>query len=123
MGFSRFSGTGGTTGESGRSGIVCVDNVYCVSLVVFLNAYKGVVSEDSGFGSKLQIKLVGNCADEVIYRLVDFVGRGVRRARAREGVELVKLERRLLSVASPSVKLAGAGNFGNIGVGKVVLVV
>ena len=40
----------------------------------------------------------------------------------REGVKLVKLECRLLSVVSPSVELAGAGNGGNIKVGKVVLV-
>ena len=48
-------------------GVVCVDDVYCVSLVVLLNAYEGVVSEDGGFGSKLQVKLVGDRSDEVVY--------------------------------------------------------
>ena len=86
-----------------------------MSLVVFLNAYEGVVSEDGGFGSKLQVKLVSNCSDEVVYRLVDFVGGRVGRGRTREGVKLIELECRLLSVASPSVELAGAGNLGNVG--------
>ena len=94
-----------------------------MSLVVLLDAYEGVVSEDGGFGSELEVKLIGDCPDEVVNRLVDLVGRGVGRARAREGVKLVKLECHLLSVASPSVELAGAGNGGNIEVGKVVLVV
>ena len=92
-------------------------------LVVLLDTYERVVSEDGGFGGELQVKLVGNCSNEIVYRLVDLVGRRVGRARAREGVKLVKLECRLLSVASPSVELAGAGNGGNVGVGKVVLVV
>ena len=122
MGFSGFLGTGGATRESCRAGVVCVDNVYCVSLVVLLDAYEGVVSEDGGLGSKLQVKLVGNCSDEVVYRLVDFVGGWIRGRGAREGVELVKVKSRLLSVASPSVELAGAGNGGNVEVGKVVLV-
>ena len=123
MGFSGFLGRRGTAGKSCRTGVVCVDNVYCVSLVVLLDTYEGVVVKDGGFGSELQIELVSNCSDEVVYCLVDFVGRRVGRARAREGVKLVKLECRLLSVASPSVELAGAGNGGNVGVGKVVLVV
>ena len=79
--------------------------------------------EDCGFGSKLQVELVGNCSDKVIYRLVDFIGRGIRGRGAREGVKLIELECRLLSVASPSVELAGAGNGGNVRVGRVVLVV
>ena len=122
VGFRGFSGTRGTARKSGRTGVVCVDDVYCVSLVVLLDAYEGVVSEDGGFGSELQVKLVGNCSDEIVYHLVDLVGRRVGRGRTREGVKLVKLECRLLSVASPGVKLAGAGNGGNVEVGKVVLV-
>ena len=106
-------------------GVICVDNVYRVSLVVFLNAYEGVVSEDGGLSSKLQVEFVSNCSDEIVYRLVDFVGRRIRGRGAREGVKLVELERRLLSAASqtPSVKLVRAGNGGNVEVGKVVLVV
>ena len=110
---------GGTARKSCRTRVVCVDNVYCVSLVVFLDAHEGVVSEDGRFGGELEVKLVGNCSDEVVNRLVDFVGR----RGAREGVKLVKLECRLLSVASPSMELAGAWNGGNVEVGKVVLVV
>ena len=83
-------------------------------MVILLNAYEGVVSEDGGFGSKLQVKLVGNCSDEIVYRLVDLVGRRVGRGGTREGVKLIELECRLLSVASPSVELAGAGNGGNV---------
>ena len=105
-GFSGLSGTGGTTRESSRSGIVGVDNVYRVSLVVFLDAYERVVTEDSGFGSKLQVKLVGNCSDEIVYRLVDLIGRGVGGRGAAKSVELVELECRLLLMASPSEELA-----------------
>ena len=76
-GFSGFSGAGGTARESCGSGVVCVDDVYCVALVVLLNAYKGVVSEDGGSVSELQVKLVCNCSDEVVYCFVDFLGRGV----------------------------------------------
>ena len=123
MGFSGFFGSGGTAGKSCRTGIVCVDDVYCVSLVVLLDAYEGVVMEDGGFGSKLQVELVSNCSDEVVYRLVDLIRRRVGRRRAREGVKLVELECCLLSVASLSVKLARAGNGGNVEVGKVVLMV
>ena len=86
-----------------------------MSLVIFLYAYKGVVSEDGWFGSELQVKLVGNCSDEIVYRLVDFVGGRVGRRGTGESVELVELEGRLLLVASPSVELAGAGNGGNVG--------
>ena len=85
-----------------------------MSLVVFLDAYEGVVSEDGGFGSELQVELVSNCSDEVVNRLVDFVGGRVRGRGAREGVKLIELKSRLLSVASPSVELAGAGNGGNV---------
>ena len=113
-GFSGFLGTGGTAGKSSGARVVCVDNVYRVSLVVLLDAYEGVVSEDGGFSSELQVKLVSNCSDEIVYHLVDFVGGRVRRGGAREGVKLIKLECRLLSVASPSVELAGAGNGGNV---------
>ena len=92
-----------------------------MSLVVLLDTYERVVTEDGGFSSKLQVKLVGNCSDEIVYRLVDLVGGRIRRRGAREGVKLIELKSRLLSVASPSVELAGAGNGGNVGVGKVVL--
>ena len=115
VGFSGFSGTGGTTRESSWSGIVGVDDVYRVSLVVFLYAYEGIVSEDGRSGSELQVEFVSNCSDKVVYRLVDLIGGRVGRRGAREGVKLVKLECRLLSVASPSVELAGAGNGGNVG--------
>ena len=94
--------------------VVCVDNVYRVSLVILLNAYEGVVAKDGGFGSKLQVELVSNCSDEVVYRLVDLVGGRIRGRGAREGVKLVELECCLLSVASPSMELAGAGNGGNV---------
>ena len=62
----------------------------------------------------MQVKLVGNCSDEIVNRLVDFVGGRIRGRGAREGVKLIELECRLLSVASPSVELAGAGNGGNV---------
>ena len=86
-----------------------------MSLVILLDAYEGIVSENGGFGGKLQVKLVSNCSYEVVYRLVDLVGGRVGRRGTREGVKLVKLECRLLSVASPSMELAGAGNGGNVG--------
>ena len=86
-----------------------------MSLVVFLYAYEGIVSEDGRSGSELQVEFVSNCSDKVVYRLVDLIGGRVGRRGAREGVKLVKLECRLLSVASPSVELAGAGNGGNVG--------
>ena len=96
-------------------GIVCVDNVYRVSLVIFLYVYEGELSEDGRLGSELQVKLVCNCLNEIIYRLVDFVGGRVGRRGAGKSVKLVELEGRLLLVASPSVELAGAGNGGNVG--------
>ena len=77
MGFSISFRVRGTVRESCGSGIVGVDDVYCVSLVVFLNTYEGELSEDSGSVSKLQVKLVCNCLDEVVYCFVDFLGRGV----------------------------------------------
>ena len=83
-------------------------------MVVLLNAYEGVVAKDGGFSSKLEVKLIGDCSDKVVYRLVDLVGGRVGRGRTGEGVKLVELECRLLSVASPSVELAGAGNGGNV---------
>ena len=63
----------------------------------------------------MQVKLVSNCSDEIVYCLVDLVGGRVGRGRTGEGVKLVKLECRLLSVASPCVELARAGNGGNVG--------
>ena len=101
--------------ESCGSGVVCVDYVYRVSLVVFLDAYKGELSEDGRSVSKLQVELVCNCSDEVVYCFVDLLGRGVGRRGAAKSVELVKLECRLLLVASPSKELARASYGGNVG--------
>ena len=106
MGFSISFRVGGTTRESCGSGIVCVDNVYCVSLVVFLDAYEGIVAEDGGSVSKLQVELVCNCSDEVVDCLVDFFGRGIGGRGAAKSVKLVELEGRLLLMASPSDELA-----------------
>ena len=97
------------------SGVVGVDNVYCVSLVVFLDAYERELSEDGGSVSKLQVKLVCNCSDEVVYCLVDFLGRGVGRRGAAKSIKLIELECRLLLVASPSKELARASYGGNVG--------
>ena len=113
-GFGGFLGTRGATGKSCGSGIVCVDNIYCVALVVLLYAHEGVVAEDGGSSSKLQIELVGNCSDEVVHRLVDLVRRGIRRGGAAKSVKLVELECRLLLVASPSEKLVRASYGGNV---------
>ena len=113
-GFGGFSGTGGTTGKSCGSGIVCVDNVYCVALVVLLHAYEGVVAEDGGSSSKLQVELVGNCSDEVVHRLVDLIRRRIGRGGVAKSVKLVELECRLLLVASPSEELAQASYGGNV---------
>ena len=98
-----------------RSRVVGVDNVYRVSLVVFLDAYKGELSEDGGSVSKLQVELVCNCLNEVVYCLVDFLGRGVGGRGAAKSVELVELECRLLLMASPSKELVRASYGGNIG--------
>ena len=92
--------------ESCRSGVVGVDKVYCVSLVVLLDAYEGKLSEDSGSVSELQVELVCNCSDEVVYCFVDLFGRGVGGGGAAKSVKLVKLECRLLLMASPSKELA-----------------
>ena len=86
-----------------------------MSLVVFLNTYEGELSEDSGSVSELQVKLVCNCSDEVIYCLIDFLGRRVGGRGAAKGVELVELECRLLLVASPSKELVRASYGGNVG--------
>ena len=72
-----------------------------MSLVVLLDAYERVVTEDGGSVSKLQVELVCNCSDEVVYCLVDFFGRGVGRGGATKSVKLVELECRLLLMASP----------------------
>ena len=101
--------------KSCGSGVVCVDYIYRVSLVVFLDAYEGKLSEDGGSVSKLQVKLICNCSDEVIYCFVDFLRRGVRGRGAAKSVELVKLECRLLLVASPSKELVRASYGGNVG--------
>ena len=101
--------------ESCGSGAVGVDDVYCVSLVVFLNAYEGKLSEDGGSVSKLQVEFVCNCSYEVIYCFVDFLGRGVGGRGAAKSIELVELECRLLLVASPSEELARASYGGNVG--------
>ena len=101
------------------SGVVRVDDVYRVSLVVFLDAYEGKLTEDGRSVGKLQVKLVCNCSDEVIYCLVDFLGRGVGGGGVAKSVKLVELECRLLLVASPSKELARASYGGNIGEVKV----
>ena len=105
-GFSRFLGARGASGKSCGAGIVGVDNVYCVSLVVLLDAYEGELSEDGGSVSELQIELVCNCSNEVVYCLVDLFRRGIGRGGAAKSVELVELEGRLLLMASPSKELA-----------------
>ena len=106
---------GGAARKSCGSGVVGVDDVYRVSLVIFLNTYKGKLSENGGSVSKLQVELVCNCSDEVVYCLVDFLGRGVGGRGAAKSVKLVELECRLLLVASPSEELARASYGGNIG--------
>ena len=85
-----------------------------MTLVVLKYVYEGKLTEDGGSSGELQVKLVSYCPDEVIYCLVNFLGRRVGRRGAGESIELVELECHLLSVASPSVKLAGAGNGGNV---------
>ena len=106
---------GGAARKLGRSGVVGVDNVYCVSLIVFLNVYEGKLSEDGRSGSKLQVEPICNCSDEVIYCLVDFLGRGVGGRGAAKSVKLVELECCLLLVVSPSKELARASYGGNVG--------
>ena len=77
-----------------------------MSLVVFLDAYEGKLSKDGGSSSELQVELVCNCSDEVVYCFVDFLGRGVGRGGVAKSVKLVKLECRLLLMAPPSEELA-----------------
>ena len=77
-----------------------------MALVILLDAYEGIVSEDGGPSSELQVKLVCYCSDEVVYCLVDLLGRGVGGRGATKSVKLVELECRLLLVASPSEELA-----------------
>ena len=93
-----------------------------MSLIVLEYSYEGVLLK-SGGGDETLVGCVGNRADEVVYGLVDFLGGEVRRRGVGEGVELIKLERTLLLVMSPSKELVRAGNGGNVEVGKVVLVV
>ena len=114
VGFRRFLGMGGTMRESSGSRVVGVDDVKGVSLVVLEYAYEGKLAEDGRSSGKLKVKLVGYCPDEVVYCLINFLGRRVGRRGAGESIELVELECRLLSVASPSMKLVGAGNGGNM---------
>ena len=102
-------------GKSCGSGVVGVDNVYCVSLVVLLDAYEGKLPEDGRSGSKLQVELVCNCSNEVIYCLIDLLRRGVGGRGVAKSVELVELECRLLLVASPSEELVRASYGGNVG--------
>ena len=77
--------------------------------------YEGKLSEDGRSGSKLQVKLVCNCLDEVVYCLVDFLRRGVGKRGAAKSVKLVELECCLLLVASPSKELVRASYGGNVG--------
>ena len=85
-----------------------------MALVVLLHAYEGVVAEDGGSSSKLQVELVGNCSDEVVHRLVDLIRRRIGRGGVAKSVKLVELECRLLLVASPSEELAQASYGGNV---------
>ena len=105
-GFSGLSGTGGTTRESSWSGIIGIDDVHCVALVILLDSYERKLSEDGRSSSELQVELVCNCSDEVVYCLVDLFGRGIGGRGAAKSVKLVELECRLLLVASPSEELA-----------------
>ena len=89
-----------------------------MTLVVLEYSYEGVVTE-SGGGDETLVCSVSYRADEVVDHLVDLLGREVGRWGMGEGVELVKSERTLLLVTPPSKQLAGAGNGGNVGRGKV----
>ena len=89
-----------------------------VTLVVLEYSYKGVVAE-SGSSDEALVSSISYRADEVVDRLVDLLRREVGGRRTGEGVELVKSERTLLLVTPPSKQLAGAGNGGNVGRGKV----
>ena len=40
-------------GKSCGSGVVGVDNIYCMTLVVLLDTYEGKLSEDGGSSSEL----------------------------------------------------------------------
>ena len=93
-----------------------------MALVVLEYAYKGVVSEDRS-GDEMLVGCIGNQADEVVNHLINPLGREVGRRGMGEGIQLIVLEHHLLLVASPSKQLAGAGNLGNVRIGKVVLVV
>ena len=119
MGFSVSFRAGGAARESCGSEVVGVDNIYRMSLVIFLNAYEGELLEDGRSVSKLQVELICNCSDEVVYCLVDFPGRGVGGRGAAKSIKLVELECRLLLVASPSKELARASYGGNVGEVKV----
>ena len=44
---------GRAAGKSCRARVVGVDNVYCVSLVILLDAYEGELPEDGGSVSEL----------------------------------------------------------------------
>ena len=59
----------------------------------------------------MQVELVCNCSDEVVYCFVDFLGRGVGGRGTTKSIELVELECRLLLVAPPGKELTGARNF------------
>ena len=77
-----------------------------MALVILLDSYERKLSEDGGPSSKLQVELVCNCSDEVVYCLVDLLGRGIGGRGAAKSVKLVELECRLLLMASPSKELA-----------------
>ena len=84
-----------------------------MALIVLEDAYEGVVVED-GSGEELLVSGVGNRANKVVDRLVNFLRREVRGRGAGECVKLVVLECHLLLVVSPSKQLAEAGNLGNV---------
>ena len=117
-GFSVLFRTGGEAGKLCGSGIVALNNVESVSLVVLEYSYEGVLAEGGG-GDETLVSSVSYRANEVVDRLVDLLGREVGGWGAGEGVELVKSEHTLLLVTPPSKQLAGAGNGGNVGRGKV----
>ena len=108
----------GAAGKLGRSGVVALYDVKGVTLVVLEYLYEGVVTE-GGSGDKTLISSVSYRADEVVDRLVDLLRREVGGRRTGKGVKLVEAERTLLLVMPPSEELAGAGNDGNVGRGKV----
>ena len=82
-----------------------------MTLIVLEYTYKGVVVEGGG-GDETLVGCVCNRADEVIYCLVNLLGREVGGWGTGEGVELVELESALFLVAPPGKELSRARNLG-----------